>query len=96
MKIRWSARATKDLIAIFRFIAEDDPEAASRWVEKLRQRASKAARAPRTGRWLPELPARRDIREVLLESCRIVYLERGSSIAVLTVFEGHRQLELKR
>ncbi len=40
---------------------------------------------------MPEL-RRDDIREVLLETYRIVYRVRKDAIDVLTVFEGHRLL----
>ncbi len=47
MKLVWSNRARNDLLSIFRYIADDDPEAAAAWVKKLRARAASAARASR-------------------------------------------------
>ena len=91
MKLRWTARARRDLSAIGRYIARDDPVAARRWLERLRARARSAAKKPRVGRVVPELQ-REDLREVLLRTYRIVYRVREDAIHVLTVFEGHRLL----
>ncbi len=91
MKLVWSNRARNDLLSIFRYIADDDPEAAAAWVKRLRRRAAVVARSPRTGRWLPELPERREVREVILRGYRIVYTIAEGRLVVLTVFEGHRQ-----
>ena len=91
MKLRWTRRARQDLVEIGRYIARDKPEAARRWVERLRQRAQAAAEMPRSGRAVPEVD-REDVREVLVRRYRIVYQIHASEIRVLTVFEGHRLL----
>ena len=90
-RLGWSRRAVRDLIEIADFIALDSPAAARVWVERLRHRAERAATAPRAGRIVPEF-GREDVREVLLKSYRIVYRIVPGAIAVLTVFEGHRQM----
>ncbi len=91
MKLLWTIHARDDLLEIGRFIAGDNPAAARRWVDKLRERARKAAQHPRTGRVVPEI-GRDDVREVLLRTYRIVYRVLGTEIHVLTVFESHRLL----
>ena len=91
MKLRWTHRARQDLVEIGRYIAGDKPEAARRWVERLRQRAQAAAKMPRSGRKVPEAD-RENVREVLVRGYRIVYQLHASEIRVLTVFEGHRLL----
>ena len=93
MAVVWTARARDDLRDIFEFIAQDDREAAARWVDRLIQRAELAATMPLAGRSLPEL-SRRDIREVFVRSYRIIYRVSSDQIRVLTVFEGHRRLRL--
>jgi plasmid stabilization system protein ParE len=45
---------------------------------------------PLAGRMVPEFQ-RKDLREVLLRSYRIVYLVGADAIEVVTVFEGHRR-----
>lgn len=94
MAIRWSQRARDDLIAIGRYIATDNQVAARRWTARLKARISAVARNPNAGRIVPEF-AREDIREVIEGNYRLVYLVRGKSMEVLTVFEGHRTLGMK-
>ncbi|MBX3127924.1 MAG: type II toxin-antitoxin system RelE/ParE family toxin [Polyangiaceae bacterium] len=89
--LRWTERAAADLLAIGEYIAADNPTAARAWVEKLRQRAVKASKMPRTGRVVPEI-ARDDVREVFQRTYRIVYRVVDDGIVGLTVFEGHRLL----
>jgi len=93
MKIRWMPQALRDLEAIRRFIARDNPAAALRWVALLQDRARAAASAPLAGRVVPELD-RADVREVFLRSYRIVYRVLDAEMHVLTVFEGHRLMRL--
>lgn len=90
-RLRWSRRATEDLLAIGDFIAADDAKAARRWVSRLRAAARVAARSPGVGRRVPELE-RDDVRETFLRTYRIVYRILGRDVVVLTVIEGHRQL----
>lgn len=89
--LRWTERAARDLMETGAYIAESDPTAARAWVERLRQRALKASKMPRTGRVVPEV-ARDDVREVFERSYRVVYRVVDDGIVVLTVFEGHRLL----
>jgi addiction module RelE/StbE family toxin len=90
--LRWTERAANDLLAIGEYIAAENPVAARKWVEKLRQRATKASKSPRMGRVVPEL-ARDDVREVFLRTYRIIYRIVDGGVVVLTVFEGHRRLK---
>lgn len=88
--VRWSRRATQDLLDIGDFIATDNPAAARRWIERLRVRAALAAGTPLAGRKVPELD-RDDVRETFLRSYRIVYRVLPRAIVIVTVFEGHRR-----
>lgn len=92
-RVRWTARSLRDLREIGSYIARDNPEAARRWIERLRTRARKAALNPAAGRVVPERE-RPDLREVFVTSYRIVYRVRADSIDILTVFEGHRSFPL--
>jgi plasmid stabilization system protein ParE len=89
--LRWTERAVADLIAIGDYIALDRPGAARAWVERLRRRAQEAEAMPNAARLVPEL-GRTDVREVFLQSYRIVYRVVADGITILTVFEGHRRL----
>jgi toxin ParE1/3/4 len=88
----WTERAREDLVEIFRYIAQDNRQAAARWVGRLIERAESAAGAPLGGRVVPEVQ-RDDVREVFLKSYRVIYRVAGDDLRVLTVFEGHRRLK---
>lgn len=88
-RVVWTDFALRDLERIDDHIAQDNPSAAARWVQKLIATGETAGAAPLTGRVVPE-KRRDDIREVLLRHYRIVYLVRDSRIEILTVFEGHK------
>jgi addiction module RelE/StbE family toxin len=88
--IRWSANAMRDLDQIAAYIARDNPQAARKWIAKLRKTAESAARMPLAARIVPEIQ-RDDVREVFLRSYRIVYGVRDDHIFVFTVFGGGKQ-----
>jgi len=89
--VRWTRGAVRDLLEIRSFIAVEDPVAADRWIQRLRDRARLAARHPRGGRVVPEF-GRDDVREVFVRTYRIVCRMLPDEIHVLTVFEGSRLL----
>jgi len=91
-EIVWTGRARRDLIEIGDFIAWDKPGAASSWVQTLIDAVEGAARMPLAGRVVPEF-GRKDVREVIRRTYRIVYRVRENEIVVLTVFDGRRLLE---
>ena len=91
MKTAFSPTAIADLEEIALYIADDNPQAAAAWVDKLVDRAEKAAESPRAGRVVPEVGAP-DIREVFLRTYRIIYRIERDRILVLTILEGHRRL----
>jgi toxin ParE1/3/4 len=92
VKLVWSPRAKRDLAAIADFIALDDPVDARRWIDRLRDRARRAAVVPRSGHKLPELD-RDHLREVFVRSYRVIYQVGTSTIIVLAVVEGHLSLD---
>ena len=89
MKLFWTETAKKDLLAIRRFIAADNPNAARQWITRLRDRARNVLPVPESGRMVPEF-SREYIRELIEGNYRIVYQVFPNRIVVLTVFEGHR------
>lgn len=95
MKLFWTQTAKQDLIDIRRYIATNNPTAAKRWVERLRNRARNALHFPLAGRTVPEI-SRDDIRELIEENYRIVYQVLPDRIVILTVFEGHALFPIKK
>ena len=71
MKLLWTERARRDLLDIGRFIARDNPRAARAWVERLRERAHKAAETPWQGELSPNVPIRKCVKYsyAITESC---------------------------
>jgi addiction module RelE/StbE family toxin len=91
VQIEWTRRARRDVLEIGDFIARDKPRAAAVWVRRLIEAAERIALFPSSGRVVPEVD-RSDIREVVIEHYRIVYLVDSPRIVILTVFESHRLL----
>ena len=91
MKLFWANTAKRDLVSIFIFIAADNPAAAKRLVNRIRERARNATLSPLASRIVPEL-SRDDIRELIEGNYRIVYQVFPERLLILTVFEGHRLL----
>ena len=91
MKVVWTERAWERLTEIEAFVARDHPEAAVRLIDKLIARGDALGRHPDRGRKLPEIPGS-GLRELVVNSYRIVYHRTPHTVEVLTVFEGHRHL----
>ena len=93
--IRWTVPALADLGELRDYVARDDPGAARRLAAAIRKRVEALAEHPRLGRVVPELPGR-DLREVVVPPCRIVYRCAGgaadATIVILRVWHGRRHL----
>ena len=94
MRLLWTEEAIVRLKEIEEYIAQDNPKAAVEFVDKLISIAERIPENPKKGRIVPELSIEY-IRELLHQNYRIVYLIKGKSIEVLTVFEGHQLLKKK-
>lgn len=87
--------ASDDLLEIADYIAQrDSRQAARRQLEKLRVRIRALATSPGRGRVPPELSDRgiRTWREAIVKPWRIVYRVEGSTVYVLVVVDGRRDL----
>jgi plasmid stabilization system protein ParE len=91
LRVRYSARAARELRAIHAYIARDDARAADRWIDKLLAAAELAAVNPRAGRVVPEWDDEA-IREVFVRTYRVIYRVAGRRLFVLTVLEGRKRL----
>lgn len=92
MKITWLPRAIQRASEIARHIAQDDAEAATRWVDGLFETTAILVDHPYAGRMVPEL-GREEIRELLYHSYRIVYKVESKRIGVLTVRHARRSFD---
>ncbi|MBA3753101.1 MAG: type II toxin-antitoxin system RelE/ParE family toxin [Nitrospira sp.] len=92
MKVRWTEQALARLADIEDYIAQDNPVAAAKLIERILRRGDGLAQFPNRGRVIPELE-NNDIREVFEGNYRIAYRNRNQ-IEILTVFEGHLLLPI--
>jgi addiction module RelE/StbE family toxin len=72
MKIEWAEPALSDLDAIFNYIQKDSGIYANRYVNKIFEAVELLQNFPEMGRKVPEAD-RPDIRELILQSYRIMY-----------------------
>jgi toxin ParE1/3/4 len=89
----WTEPALQQLDAIAEYIALDNPEAASRLVEKVFNSTERLQEFPQSGRIPAELSSS-IYREVLVPPCRIFYREDGSRVLVIHVMRDERQLRM--
>ena len=92
MKIVWSPLALERVEDIARYIAEDNPDAAVRWVDDLFARVERLADFPKSGRMIPELESPR-IRELIFGAYRVIYSIKDQ-IDILTVRRGSQLLRV--
>ena len=92
MKIFWTKEALLRLQEIEEYISRDNPIGAIEFVDKLITVAETIIDNPQKGRIVPELSFE-NIRELLHQNYRIVYLVKKNSADILTVFEGHQLLK---
>jgi len=84
MNITWSPLAINRTTEIAEYIAQDNPPAATKWVETLFDRVMILESSPKIGRVVPEV-RRDDIRELIYCNYRIIYRIEKSKISILTV-----------
>ncbi|MBK7103666.1 MAG: type II toxin-antitoxin system RelE/ParE family toxin [Ignavibacteriae bacterium] len=94
MKIYWTKESLLNFQEIEDFISQDNPNAAIKLTDKLISLVEDLIEFPEKGRIVPELSISQ-IREILHKNYRIVYLIKKNSIDVLTVFEGHKLLDIE-
>ena len=95
MKIFWTKEALLRLQEIEEYISRDNTIGATEFVDKLITVAETIIDNPKKGRMVPELSLE-NIRELLHQNYRIVYLVKKNSVDILTVFEGHQLLKKEK
>jgi len=90
VRISWSPLALERVEDIARYIAQDDPQAAARWVAGLFDAVERLAELPQSGRVVPEVGVRR-IRELIFGAYRVIYRVRDR-VEILTVRRGSQLL----
>ena len=92
MKVVWSPLALERVEDIARYIAEDNPDAAVRWVDELFTTVERLADSPKSGRVVPEVGSPR-IRELMYGAYRVIYSARDQ-VDILTVRRSSQLLRL--
>lgn len=92
MKARWSQQARNDLVAIFQFVAKDNPRAARNLLAKLKASERFVLDTPLAGRVVPEFQVA-NIRERILPPYRVIYQVQLHAVLFLTVIHSRQHLE---
>jgi len=94
MRLRWTEKASSDLLSIHTFIAEQSESYADSVYERLLVRPQQLIAHPLSGSIVPEY-GREDVREVFLHSFRLIYLVLSEEIQILTVVHGARIIDFE-
>lgn len=92
MRIVWSPLSLERVEDITRYIAEDNPDAALRWVDDLFASVERLADFPKSGRMVPEVGSPR-IRELILGTYRVIYSVKDQ-VDILTVRRSSQLLRM--
>lgn len=91
-RIEWTEPALVDLEEIRDYISKDSPFYATRFIERIFNRVEKLADFKEIGRHVPEAGDRADIRELIFQGYRIIYLVEDDKVKILTVVNGSKEL----
>lgn len=91
MKIIWSPLGLDRVTDIAEYIANDNPNAAEKWIESIFSKVKNLEKFPSIGRIVPEAN-RKDIREIIFKNYRIIYRIEAELISILTVRHGKQIL----
>lgn len=92
MRIVWSPLSLERVEDITRYIAEDNPDAALRWVDDLFASVERLADFPKSGRMVPEVGSPR-IRELIFGTYRVIYSVKDQ-VDILTVRRSSQLLRM--
>jgi toxin ParE1/3/4 len=92
MRVNWTEPALEDLEAIQAYIARDSSFYARQFIERIFDAATKLEPFPEIGRRVPEAEERTDIRELIFQGYRIIYLIQPEQITIIAVIHGSRDL----
>lgn len=94
-QVAWAETAQQDLIQIIDYIAVDNPENASRILQKIKQKAAALYTMPERGRIVPELKEQgiHTYREIVIAPWRVIYRISDTVVFVLSVIDSRRNVE---
>lgn len=80
------------LVAIQSYISKDSILYAKQFIEQIFNTVNHLKDFPEIGRRVPEAGERKDVRELIFQGYRIIYLMGINNIFVITVIHGSRNL----
>ena len=89
-RFRRTAEAERDLLSIWRYIAEDNPTAATRLLLSIDEKCALLADNPRLGPARPDIAP--DLRYFTVGSYLILYREAPDGVEIVRVLHGARNL----
>jgi toxin ParE1/3/4 len=93
-QIKWTEKASDNLLAIFDYISSDSKIYAIRFIKSLINSTKKLETMPFCGRFVPELEGY-GFREVIFQNYRIVYrtLKNNDDIEILAIIHCAREIK---
>jgi len=92
MQVRWSEPALEDMEGIRDYIAKDSAFYAQQFIERIFDVTKNLENFPELGRQVPEAEERDDVRELIFQGYRIIYLHQIDHVYIVTVIHGSRDL----
>lgn len=93
-RIEWTEPALGDMQGIRDYISKDSPYYATRFIERVFEHVEKLADFKEIGRRVPEAGDRQDIRELIFQGYRIIYLVGNATVKIIAVIHGSKNLSL--
>ena len=84
MRVVWTPIALDRVEEAARYIAQDRPQAAAKWIDGLFNSVRQSADFPESGRVVPEV-GRPELRELIYGRYRVIYRLEAKRISILTV-----------
>ena len=85
MKVEWTQLAQDRVFDIAAYISQDSFNEAEKWIDRIFDYVKRLETFPESGRSIPELPNRKEIREIIFGNYRIIYRIEKDTSYVLTV-----------
>lgn len=94
-QVAWAETAQQDLLQIVLYISIDNPENASKILQKIKQKVVELYTMPERGRVVHELKEQGiyTYREIVIASWRVIYRISETVVFVLSVIDSRRNME---
>jgi toxin ParE1/3/4 len=94
-QVAWAETAQHDLLQIVDYIAIDNPENASKILQKIKQKVAALYTMPERGRVVQELKEQGiyTYREIVIAPWRVIYRISNTIVYVLSVIDSRRNVE---